>query len=226
MRDERYEEKKAYSFFTNEYVLTKELCAEAERSRMDVGILYVLSVATFALCVCLMDYSGTWKVISDMLREYFSAPSPGTILELSGAGIMAVAMPVGFFAAGVAFVKSFPKLVGEKRLKEQLSLVPSVNRRVDFYDEYVEIQGKFSRKLPYYELKRVGETRNLYLLFFTGKRMLILHKAGFRKGNLADLKIFVKERRTRKSKIYGIIRYVPVVCVIVLFLGVLWMEMG
>lgn len=214
-----------YSVFSNEYVLTKELCGEAEVSRIDVGLLYILSVVAAVVVLCFQDISGTAGGIGNMLHAYFSSPSADTVLELSGVGAMMIGTPLGLLGAGFALYKSFPKLVGEKRFQEQISFVPSAKRRVEFYDEYVEVRGKFSRKLPYKELRRIGETRNLYLLYFTDKRIVFLHKAGFCKGRLADLKSFLRERRTRGSKIYGVIRYLPVICVMALFTWIIWMEM-
>ena len=38
-----------YSYFTNKYTLTKEMCAELEASRIDIGLLFigVVSVILF-----------------------------------------------------------------------------------------------------------------------------------------------------------------------------------
>lgn len=131
---------------------------------------------------------------------------------------------LAFLGAAVLMIKSFPRLVGEKRFKEQLKLVPSEKRCVNFYDQYVEIKGKFSKKIPYRELMRTGQTRSLYLLFFTERRILILPKSRFCKGTLAELKIFIRQRRTLKSKIYGILRWLPVVLFFLLFLNAFWRE--
>ncbi|NBJ91768.1 YcxB family protein [Parablautia muri] len=124
----------------------------------------------------------------------------------------------------ILLIKSFPQLVGDKRFKERMLFAPSAKRSINFYDEYVEVKGKFSQKLPYKELKRTGQTRSLYLLFFTERRIVILHKAGFRKGTLAELKEFIKEHRPFQSKIYGIIRYLPAVMAFVLFVSIFWSE--
>lgn len=117
-------------------------------------------------------------------------------------------------------------MVGEKRLKEQLTLVPSQKRRIDFYEKHVRVEGKLSKNLPYSELKRTGETRNLYILYFQDKRILILHKAGFRKGRLQEVKEFIRKRRTFRSRIYGVVRYVPAVAYALLFIFAIWEELG
>ncbi|MDE6816971.1 MAG: YcxB family protein, partial [Lachnospiraceae bacterium] len=86
------------------------------------------------------------------------------------------------------------------------------------------IKGKFSKKIPYRKLMRTGETRNLYLLFFTEKRIVILHKAGFCKGTLPELKAFVRKRRTLHSKLYGLLRWLPVIFALALNLWLLSSE--
>lgn len=217
--------KNRYSFFTNEYILTKEICAEAERSRVDILIEYGVAVATAVLLVFFMSIPENFPGIADRIYGYFSSPSAGTILELSGVGITVFGFPAAVIVGFGMLIRFFPHMVGEKRLEEQLKFVPSANRRVDFYDQYVEVKGKFSKKLPYAELKRTGETRNLYLLFFTERRMLILHKSGFRKGRLPDVKSFIAKRRTVKSKVFGVVRHLPVIYVSVVFLVAFWQDM-
>lgn len=208
-----------YSYFTNEYTLTKEMCAEAELSRIDIGLSYVCMTAVFVLLVFLSSVPEILPSLPDAARAYFASPSTGTILQFSGvAGITFVSPVVVIFC----FLKIFPKLVGEKRFNEHMKLVPSANRTLSFYEDYITVQGKFSKKLPYRELKRTGETRHLYLLYFTEKRILIVDKNRFRKGNLKDLKQFIRERRTKKSKIYGVVRCLPLVLLFFLFCFCLW----
>ena len=202
----------AYSSFSNTYLLTEEICAEAEISRIDIGIAIIWMLLMFIVYVLLPS-------IPDMINEYFSSPSLSTIIELSGGIGIQIISPI---VAVVCIIKAFPKLVGAKRYKEQLTLVPGENRTLEFYDEYVEITGKFKRKLPYKELKRIGETKNLYILYFKEKRILFVHKSGFHKGTLRDLKQFIRDRRTWGSKVYGIIRYLPVLLYLILFSFAIW----
>ncbi len=208
--------KSQYSFFTNEYTLTKEMCAEMELSKMDIGIAFLLLVSIMAILANIQIFLRNPSETLGLFSEYFSSPSPDTVLAMSGfTGIFTgLSVPV----AMVFFIKAFPKLLGEKRFNEQLNLVPSENRKVNFYDHYVEVKGKFSKKLPYNELQRTGETRNLYLLFFTERRILLLPKNRFCKGTLAEVKAFVRERRTLNSKIYGVVRWLPVVLCNLLFI--------
>lgn len=210
---------KRYSYITNEYTLTKEMCAEIERSRIDIGIIYVGMTLIFVFMVFLTSVSDSIPSILDALYDCFASPSAGTILELSGVTGITFLPPV--FAVWWLW-KAFPRLVGEKQYKEHMKLVPSANRTVSFYDTHVTVEGKFSKKLPYKELKRTGETRNYYILYFTEKRILPVDKGGFHKGNLKELKAFLKERRTLKSRIYGIVRYLPVAAVFLLFSYLLW----
>ena len=202
----------AYSSFSNTYLLTEEICAEAEISRIDIGIAIIWMLLMFIVYVLLPS-------LPDMINEYFSSPSLSTIIELSGGIGIQIVSPI---VAIICIIKAFPKLVGAKRFKEQLTLVPGENRTLEFYDEYVEITGKFKRKLPYKELKRIGETKNLYILYFKEKRILFVHKSGFHKGTLRDLKQFIRERRTWSSKVYGIIRYLPVLLYLMLFSFAIW----
>lgn len=213
-----------YSYFTNEYTLTKEMCAETELSRIDVGIAYVLTVAAAMMLAFFRPFLELIPEIPDLLYAYFSSPSPGTILELSGVNAIYPFASISITAAAILMIKSFPQLVGDKRYGEQLKFLPSPIRQINFYDQYVDVKGKFSQKIPYKELKRTGETRGLYLLFFTEKRVLILPKDRFLKGTLPDLKNFIRERRTSKSKFYGVIRWLPVVWVFLLFLTIFWTE--
>lgn len=195
-----------YSYFSNEYILTEEMCAEAELSRIDIGLIIAWMLLTL---IFLMMFPS----LPEMIYDYFSSPSSGTILSLSGGIGITLLSPL---AVIFLLAKTFPKKAGAKRFHEQLSLVPSENRSLAFYNEYVEVTGKFKRKLPYTELKRTGETRNLYLLYFTEKRILFVHKSGFHKGTLSELKSFIQKRRTWKSKIYGILRWLPVLYFLIL----------
>lgn len=211
---------KVYSYFTNKYVLTKEMCAEAELSRIDIGLAYGCFMAVFVFAVFLSSVSAI--SLSDAAHAYFAAPSASTILQFSGiAGITFVSPVVAF----LCFLQIFPKLVGEKQFKEHMKLVPSADRTLSFYEDHVTVEGKFSKKLPYKELRRTGATRHLYLLYFTDKRILIVDKSGFRKGSLQELKHFIKKHRTPKSKLYGIIRWLPFVILCVLLTLVLLSEM-
>ncbi len=213
-----------YSFFTNEYVLSKEMCAEMETARLDVGIAFELTVAAAMMIAFFRPLLEIIPEIPALLYDYFSSPSPGTVLELSGFNLALPGVSVSLIGAVILLIRSFPALVGDKRFNEQLHFVPSVNRSVNFYDKYVEVKGKFSKKLPYKELKRTGETRSLYLLFFTERRIVLVPKSGFRKGSLAELKPFIRKRRTLKSKIYGKIRYLPVLLTLLLFTSIFWWE--
>lgn len=217
----RAEANTQYSYFTNKYTLTKEMCAELETSRIDLGIIFVGMTIIFMFMVLLPSVSDIFPGLSEAAHAYFSSPSAGTILEFSGvAGIT-------FVPSGVAvwcLLKAFPKLVGEKQFKEHMKLVPGENRTVSFYDMHVTVKGKFSKKLPYKELCRIGETRNYYILYFTERRILPVDKAGFRKGNLKELKAFLRERRTWKSKIFGVVRYFPPALFFIFFCYVMWME--
>lgn len=214
-----------YSYFTNEYTLTEEMCAEMETSRMDLGIACVFIIAAAIIPANLLSFFRLLPDIPGQLYEYFSSPSSTDILELSGFR-SALPLPSGLalLCVTIPLAKSFPRLVGEKRFGEQLQFLPSPNRQINFYDEYIEAAGKFHKKLPYQELMRTGETRRLYLLFFTERRILILPKDRFLKGTLPELKDFIRERRTFKSKFYGVIRYLPVVLVFLLFLTIFWTE--
>lgn len=210
-----------YSSFTNQYVLTKEMCAEAELSRIDIGIAYICITFLFVFIVLLQSASETAFSLQNAVENYFAAPSASTILQLSGAAGITFVSPV---VAVIAFLKVFPKLVGEKQFKEHMKLVPGTNRNIDFYEDHVVVAGKFRKELPYRELKRTGETRHLYLLYFTDRRILILDKAGFRKGNLRDLKSFLKKRRSTSSRLYGIARLLPVLLIFLLFCAILLLE--
>lgn len=216
--------KSLYSFFTNEYTLTKALCAETEPSRLDTGIAYCVTVAAAMLLASLRPFLAMLPRIPDLLHAYFSSSSSTVVWDRTGVNYAMPGFSVSILAAILLLVKSLPRLVGEKRYREQMKLVPSEKRSVNFYDQYVEIKGKFSKKIPYRELKRTGETRNLYLLFFTEKRIVILHKSGFCKGSLAELKAFIRKRRTLKSRLYGILRWVPAAFVFALFLWIFWSE--
>lgn len=214
-----------YSYFTNEYTLTEDMCAETETSRMDLGIACVFVAAAAILAANLWPSLELIPEIPGLLYEYFSSPSSSDILQLSGFNMALpfVSIPA-FLCAAVFLIKSFPRLVGEKRFGEQLQFLPSPKRQINFYDQYVEATGKFHKKLLYNELKRTGETHSLYLLFFTERRILILPKSRFCKGTLAELKIFIRQRRTLKSKIYGILRWLPVILFFLLFLNAFWRE--
>lgn len=200
-----------YSYFTNEYTLTEDMCAEMETSRIDLGIACVFILAATIILGSLVPFFKLLPEIPGLLDEYFSSPSSADILELSGFR-SALPLPSGLaiLCAAIPLIKAFPRLVGEKRFGEQLQFLPSPNRQINFYDQYIEAAGKFHKKLPYQELLRTGETRSLYLLFFTERRILILPKSRFCKGTLADLKTFIRQRRTFKSKLYGILRWLPV----------------
>ncbi len=219
-------QREAYSHFTNEYVLTQEICAEAERSRIDVGLLCVVVTLTGVLCLYLLSLPEVLYALERRTGDAVLLPSDGTVLQMSGVNAQVISGPVIYVIALVMLVKFFPKIVGEKRLKEQLTLVPSVNRRIDFYEKHVRVEGKLSRSLPYSELKRTGETRNLYILYFRDKRILILHKAGFRKGRLQDVKEFIRKRRTLRSRLYGVIHYVPTAIYILLFAFAIWEDLN
>lgn len=184
----------------------------------------MLAVAAAMMLAFFRPFLEIIPQIPDLFYAYFSSPSPGTILELSGFNGTLPFISVSVAGAAILMIRSFPQLVGDKRFEEQLKFLPSQNRQINFYDQYVEVRGKFSQKIPYKELNRTGETRNLYLLFFTEKRILLLPKDRFRKGTLAEVKAFVKEHRTLKSKIYGVIRWLPVVMVFLLFLTLFWTE--
>lgn len=218
--------REVYSYFTNEYVLTQEMCAEAERSRIDVGLLCVVATLTGVLFLYLLSIPEFLNVLQNRVGDIVLLPSDGTVLQMSGVNAQVISGPVIYIIAMVMLIKFFPKMVGEKRLKEQLTLVPSVNRRIDFYEQHVRVEGKLSRNLPYSELKRTGETRNLYILYFRHKKILILHKAGFRKGRLPDVKEFIRKRRTFCSRLYGVIRYVPIAVYVFLFVFAIWEEIG
>lgn len=207
------------SHFTNEYTLTKEMCAEAEISRIDLGAAYVGMTAAFVFLVFLFSASGNFLSISDAIREYFTYPSVETVLQLSGpVGITFVSPLIAVFC----FIKVFPKLVGDKQFKEHMKLVPSANRTLSFYENHVTVQGNFSKKLPYRELRRTGETRHLYILYFTEKRILLVDKNRFRKGNLKELKQFIKKHRTMKSRLFGVVRWFPVIILGLFFIFSLW----
>lgn len=210
-----------YSSFTNEYVLTKEMCAEAELSRLDIGIAYICMTFLFVFYICLQSTSEILFSFSDAMQAYFSAPSAGTILQLSGAAGITFVSPIVVI---IALLKVFPKLVGEKQFKEHMKLIPSANRRIDFYEDHVMVEGKFHKKFPYSELKRTGETRHLYILYFTEHRILLLDKAGFRKGNLKDLKSFLKKRQNIKSKLYKTVRLLALLLILLLFCTILLLE--
>ncbi len=220
----RAEANTQYSYFTNEYTLTKEMCAELEASRIDIGLLFIGVVSVILFIGILSSAPEMALTIPDVANEYFSSPSAGTILQFSGisgvGGILFVPPLVAIWCT----MKTFPKLAGEKQFKEHMKLVPSENRTVFFYDTHVTVKGKFSKKLPYKELCRIGETRNYYILYFTERRILPVDKAGFRKGNLKELKAFLRERRTWKSKIFGVVRYFPPVLFFIFFCYVMWME--
>jgi len=201
-----------YSFFTNEYLLTEEICAEAEISRIDVGLVIAWLLLTFMFFMMMPS-------IPSMIYDYFSSPSPGTILSLSG-GVVITILPS--FVIILLIAKTFPRKAGAKRFQEQLQLVPGEKRNLSFYDAYVEITGKFKKKLPYTELKRMGETRNLYILYFTEKRILLIPKAGFHKGTLTELKSFIRKRRTIRSKLYGFIHWLPALCFLLLCCYAIW----
>lgn len=201
-----------FSFYSNHYTLTREMCAEAELSRIDMGIAFVVMTLIFVVLA-------QFPSLPETIHEYFLSPSSSTILTFSGVTGIFVCSPL---AAIYLLGKMFPRMVGEKRFKEQLALVPSECRQIDFYDSYVKVTGKFSRKLDYKNLKRTGETRHLYLLFFSGKQMLILPKSGFRKGTLPSLKAFLKKRQTWKTRIYGVIRFLPTIGYFLLYCYSLW----
>lgn len=201
-----------YSFFDNEYLLTEEMCAEAEISRIDTGLIIAWLLFTFMLFAIMPS-------APDMLYDYFSSPSLGTIFSLSG-GLGITILPS--FVAVILIIKIFPKKAGAKRFQEQLQLVPGAKRNIFFYNEYVEVTGKFRKKLFYTELKRTGETRNLYILYFKEKRIVFIPKANFHKGTLSELKSFIRKRRTWRSKLYGIIRWLPVLYFMLLCGYAIW----
>lgn len=212
--------KTLYSFFTNEYTLTKEICAETEPSRLDIGIALIIVAGAAIPLACILDLLSRLPEIPALLHAYFSSSSSTVVYNSQGGTYAMPGVSLAFLGAAVLMIKSFPRLVGEKRFKEQLKLVPSEKRCVNFYDQYVEIRGKFSKKIPYRELMRTGQTRSLYLLFFTERRIVILHKAGFCKGTLPELKAFISKRRTLRSRLYGILRWLPVVLALALMLWV------
>lgn len=212
------------SFFTNEYTLTKEICAQTEPSRLDIGIAFLIVAGASIPIAYILIFLSRLSEITALLHAYFSSSSSTVVFNPSGGIYAAPGISLVFAGAAILMIKSFPRLVGEKRFKEQLKLVPSEKRCVNFYDQYVEIKGKFSKKIPYKELMRTGETRNLYLLFFTEKRIVILHKAGFCKGTLPELKAFVRKRRTLHSKLYGLLRWLPVIFALALNLWLLSSE--
>ena len=98
-----------YSSFTNQYVLTKEMCAEAELSRIDIGIAYICITFLFVFLVLLQSASETAFSLQNAVENYFAAPSASTILQLSGAAGITFVSPV---VVVIAFLKVFPKLVG------------------------------------------------------------------------------------------------------------------
>lgn len=114
-----------YSYFTNEYTLTKEMCAETELSRIDVGIAYVLTVAAAMMLAFFRPFLKLIPEIPDLLYAYFSSPSPDTILELSGVNAIYPFASISITAAAILMIKSFPQLVGDKRYDEQLKFLPS-----------------------------------------------------------------------------------------------------
>lgn len=201
-----------YSFFTNEYLLTEKMCAEAERSRIDVGLVIAWLLLTLMLFMMMPS-------VPSMIYDYFSSPSLGTIFSLSG-GVGITILPS--FAVILLIAKAFPQKAGAKRFQEQLKLVPGEKRNLSFYDEYVEVTGKFRKKLPYAELKRTGETKNLYILYFKEKRILFVPKSSFHKGTLMELKSFIKKHRTVTSKLYGFIRWLPAVFFLILCCYAVW----
>lgn len=201
-----------YSFFDNEYLLTEEMCAEAEISRIDTGL--IIAWILFAFMIFVMMPS-----VPDLFYDYFSSPSLGTIFSLSG-GVGITILPS--FAAVILIIKIFPKKAGAKRFQEQLKLVPSEKRSVSFYNGYVEVMGKFRKKIPYTELKRTGETRNLYILYFKEKKIVFVPKGNFRKGTLRELKSFIRKHRTWSSKLYGAMRWLPVLFFLLMCCYAIW----
>lgn len=201
-----------YDFFTNEYVLTENMCAEAEVSRMDVlfAVWLILLIIMFTLMM---------PFFPSMIQDYFSAPSLGTVFTLSG-GVGITFLPP--FAIIILAAKVLPKKVGAKRFQEQLLLVPGEKRRLSFYNKYVAVTGDFTEELPYSKLRRTGQTKHLYILYFKNKRILFVPKDGFRKGTFSDFKSFIRQRRTWGSKIYGIIRYLPILYFLFLFYLLIW----
>ena len=104
-----------YSYFTNEYTLTEDMCAETETSRMDLGIACVFVAAAAILAANLWPSLELIPEIPGLLYEYFSSPSSSDILQLSGFNMALpfVSIPA-FLCAAVFLIKSFPRLVGEK----------------------------------------------------------------------------------------------------------------
>ena len=64
-----------YSYFTNEYTLTEDMCAETETSRMDLGIACVFVAAAAILAANLWPSLELIPEIPGLLYEYFSSPS-------------------------------------------------------------------------------------------------------------------------------------------------------
>lgn len=65
-----------YSYFTNEYTLTEDMCAETETSRMDLGIACVFVAAAAILAANLWPSLELIPEIPGLLYEYFSSPPP------------------------------------------------------------------------------------------------------------------------------------------------------
>ena len=212
-----------FSFFTNRYTLTREMCAEAELSRIDIGLFCVSMTLLSVFIVFLSSVPDLLPSIPDAAYSFFSSPSPGTILELSGAVGITFVSPV---IAILCLLKAFPHLVGEKRFQEQLKFIPSACRTLSFYEECVIVEGGLRKKLPYGELRRVGKTRNLYLLYFTEKRILPVDRHGFRKGELREFRAFLAKRRTWKSRCHGVLRLIPPTIYFLLFVYILWAELS
>lgn len=211
-----------FSFFTNRYTLTREMCAEAELSRIDVGLSFVAMTLLFVCVVFLSSVPDLLPSVPDAVYDYFSAPSAGTILELSGAvGITFVSPAVAI----LCLMKAFPKLVGEKRFQEQLRFLPSAARTLSFCEDHVTAEGGLRKKLPYRKLRRIGRTRNLYLLYFTEKRILPVDRHGFRKGEQREFLTFLQKRRTWRSRVYDVIRHIPPVLCFLFYAYMIWLEL-
>lgn len=88
-----------YSFFTNEYLLTEKMCAEAEISRIDVGLVIAWILLTLMFFMMMPS-------VPSMIYDYFSTPSLGTIFSLSG-GVGITILPS--FAVILLIAKTFPK---------------------------------------------------------------------------------------------------------------------
>lgn len=98
-----------YSYFTNECVLTEELCAEAERSRIDVGLLCAVATLTGALCIYLLSVTENLYALESRMGSVVLSPSNGTVLQMSGVNAQIISGPVIYIVALVMLFKFFRK---------------------------------------------------------------------------------------------------------------------